>query len=76
MSPMSSNMWAIEYSHSRDAFHLGRTAEMIRRNQIAFQTGAESDFICVGIYATQEKAKDAMLEFRRKRFSSNTLALF
>lgn len=71
----SGNLWSIEYSHSEESFHIGRTGEMIRRNLYSLNTGQQSDFICVGIFPTREQAENAMLEFKRKRPAYRTLAL-
>lgn len=71
----NSNKWAIEYSHTEDTFHLGRTAEMLRRNITSVQSGSHLDYICVGIFPSKEQALDAMLEFRRKRTPGQTIDL-
>jgi len=73
MSPTST--WSIEYNHSKEMYHLGKTVEMLHRNINAVQSGQKSDYICVGIFATREQAMDAMLEFRRKRIPDLTLSL-
>lgn len=65
--------WAIEYSHSEDSFHLGRTAEMLRRNINSIRDGQNLDYICIGIFPTKEQALDAMLEFRRNRVPGQTI---
>jgi hypothetical protein len=67
--------WSIEYSHSEETFHLGRTTEMFRRNIYSVHSGKKSDYICVGIFATKEQAMDAMLEFRRNRMPDLTISL-
>lgn len=67
--------WSIEYSHSEEAFQLGKTTEMLRRNITSVQSGLKSDFICVGIFPSREQAMNAMLEFRRKRIPDLTIAL-
>jgi hypothetical protein len=73
MSPTSA--WSIEYSHSEETYHLGRTTEMLRRNIHSVQSRNKSDYICVGIFATKEQAMDAMLEFRRNRIPGLTISL-
>lgn len=73
MSPTST--WSIEYSPSRETYHLGRTVEMLHRNINSVQSGQKSDYICVGIFASREQAMDAMLEFRRKRIPDLTISL-
>ena len=67
--------WSIEYSHTDETFHLGRTTEMLRRNIFSIQSGKKSDYICVGIFSSKEQAMDAMLEFRRKRIPDLTIPL-
>ena len=73
MNPSST--WAIEYSHSRESFHIGRTAEMLRRNIASLYTGEESDYICIGIYPTREQALGAVLDYRRRLSPSQTMAM-
>ncbi len=70
----TSNSWVIEYSQSKDAFHLGKSTEMVRRNLMAMQSDYNSDYVCIGIYSSKGRALDAMLELRRKRASSNTIS--
>lgn len=70
-----SNLWSIEYSHSKETFHVGKTADMLRRNINSVQAGRKLDFICVGIFATKAQAIDAVLEFRRRRIPGQTMAL-
>lgn len=67
--------WAIEYSHSQQSFHIGRTNEMLRRNIDSVRDGEDLDYICVGIFKTREQAEDAILEFRRNRGAWQTLSL-
>ncbi|HQV33869.1 MAG TPA: hypothetical protein PKV71_18425 [Calditrichia bacterium] len=67
--------WAIEYSHSNKAYHLGRTNDMIRRNINSVQGKEDLDFICVGIFHSREQAEDAILEFRRNRSAWQTMSL-
>lgn len=67
--------WAIEYSQSQEAFHIGKTAEMLHRNIVAVNNGHEMEYICIGIFPTQELAREAMLEFRRKRIPTYTISL-
>jgi hypothetical protein len=73
MSP--SNTWTIEYSHSEENFHVGKTAEMLRRNIHSVQSGRKMDFICVGIFPSKEQAIEAILEFRRNRIPGKTISL-
>lgn len=69
------NSWAIEYSQSQETFHIGKTAEMLHRNIIAVNNGNPMDYICIGIFPSQERARDAMLEFRRKRIPTHTISM-
>lgn len=71
-----SGAWAIEYSHSRATFHVGKTTDMLRRNIRSIHGGGEMDFICVGIFPSKEQAVNAMLDFRRNRTPGQNLAFF
>lgn len=71
----SGNLWSIEYSHTEETFHIGRTTEMIRRNLFSIHHGQKTDYICVGIFPSREQAEQAMLEFKRKRSALRTMAL-
>ena len=73
---MTPNSWSIEYNHSLDRYHLGRTSDMVRRNISSVGEGRDVGYICVGIFESKIQAEDAMLEFRRKRSPSKTIALF
>ncbi|RMI20080.1 MAG: hypothetical protein D6681_02580 [Calditrichaeota bacterium] len=73
MNPYST--WTIEYSYSRESFHIGRAAEMVQRNIQAMRTGMPVDYVCIGIYGSREQAVEAMLEFRRNRTPCNNLSL-
>ena len=72
---LKSRSWAIEYSHSENSFHIGKTNEMLKRNVMSVRTGGILDFICVGIFQSKEQAEEALLEFRRNRMPANTIAL-
>ena len=67
--------WVIEYSHSEEAYHIGRMADMLRRNIHSLSSQQMSDYICVGVFPTHERAIDAVLEFRRNRVPGFSLAL-
>ena len=71
----SSNVWAVEYSHSQNTFHLGKTVDMLRRNINSVYQGDLMDYICVGIFATKEQAMNAMLDFKRNRITGHTFSL-
>lgn len=71
----SSNMWAVEYSHSENTFHLGRTSDMLRRNINSVYHGHLMDHICVGIFASKEQAMNAMLDFKRNRITGHTFSM-
>ncbi len=71
----SSNMWAIEYSHSQNTFHLGKTVDMLRRNIHSVYTDDLVDYICVGIFSTKEQAMNAMLDLKRNRVTGHTFSM-
>jgi len=67
--------WVIEYSHSQQSFHVGRTTDMLRRNISSIRTGQHIDYICVGIFPSREQATEAILEFRRNRVPGYTMLM-
>lgn len=71
----SQTLWCIEYSHSRQSFHLGRSSDMLRRNISSILSGDTTDFICVGIFPTKEQAIEAILDFRRNQVPGQTMLL-
>ena len=71
----TSSSWSIEYSHSKGNFHLGRTAEMLKRNVSVLWGAGDPDYVVVGIFPTKEQAEDALLDFRRHRVPSNTISM-
>lgn len=71
----STSTWAVEYSHTQESFHIGRTAEMLRRNIATLHSGEDSDYICVGIFPTREQALGAVLDYRRRRTPGQTMAM-